>query len=305
MPKFINPKIIDRDKWNDLNVAAIQGFGQFLSSIGHNSNDKTYLHLASGAMNKLREGVRNNIPPDYDDDYIAAAYMVEYHLSHCALAYWAFSGLLNGMNRLPSALYVCDVGAGTGAGLVGLSLALSDLTQKPVVYFHSVEPSKAMRRAGDWFRSAFILRKTYRIIGNTGLLRHFGSTPYELPELPGDAIRIVSAFHLSFPYNTNSSKSLKVFGSCRKSLESAVSLVSPDHGLFTVNNKKQDSLKRAVRSVGGWSRYDRESAPTDYTICGEHTFFKRAADFGFGFGSKNKNLYHRVFPSNSVLLHTD
>ena len=120
------------------------------------------------------------------------------------------------MNKLPRALYVCDVGAGTGAGLVGLSLALSDWPQKPIVYFDSVEPSDAMRKAGTLFWRAFsqIRGDTYNIIENSDSLKHFKSTPYELPELPDDAMRIVSAFHLSFPYDMTSTESRRVFQSC-------------------------------------------------------------------------------------------
>ncbi len=105
MARFVDPTIIGDDKWNDLNDAAIQGLGQFLSDIEHDPNDSEHRIWASESVGDLYDGIRGNTYPNYDDDYIAAAYMVEYHLSHCALAYWAFSGLLNGMNRLPDALY--------------------------------------------------------------------------------------------------------------------------------------------------------------------------------------------------------
>ena len=251
MAKFADPTIIEGGKWNDLNDAAIQGLGQFLSDIGHRPDNNAHRVQASRAIDNLSNGVMGNVPPNYDDEYIAAAYMVEYHLSHCALAYWSFSGLLNAMNKLPSALYVCNVGAGTGAGLVGLSLALSDLTQKPVVYFDSVEPSEAMRKAGTLFWRAFsrIRENTYNLMEDTDLLRHFKSTPYELPDLPDDVMRIVSAFHLSFPYDMTSIESRSVFQSCHESVASAVSLVVPHHGLFTVNRNKEDSLRHTVGDV--------------------------------------------------------
>ena len=203
MVKFADPAIIEGDKWNDLNDIAIQAFERFLSDIGHNPNNNEHRIRASRSRDNLSNGVMGNVPPNYDDDYIAAAYMVEYHLSHCALAYWTFSGLLNGMNGPPDALYVCDVGAGTGAGLVGLSLALSDWPQKPIVYFDAVEPSDAMRRAGELFWKSFsrIRNSKYDIVGKAGSVRAFKYTPDELPNLPNDALRIVSAFHLSFPYD--------------------------------------------------------------------------------------------------------
>ena len=54
---------------------------------------------------------------------MAAAYLDTYHLPHCMMAYWAFKHLF-GHVGVPNALYICDVGTGTGAARVGLALAL-------------------------------------------------------------------------------------------------------------------------------------------------------------------------------------
>ncbi len=91
MVKFADPAIIEGDKWNDLNDTAIQAFERFLSDIGHNPNNNEHRIRASRSRDNLSNGVMGNVPPNYDDDYIAAAYMVEYHLSHCALAYCGLS----------------------------------------------------------------------------------------------------------------------------------------------------------------------------------------------------------------------
>ncbi len=210
------------------------------------------------------------------------------------------------MNGPPDALYVCDVGAGTGAGLVGLSLALSDWPQKPIVYFDAVEPSDAMRRTGELFWKSFsrIRNSKYDIVGKAGSVRAFKYTPDELPNLPNDALRIVSAFHLSFLYDVTSIESRRVFQSCHESVESVVSLVAPDHGLFTVNRNKVDSLARAANEVGGWSSHNRESAPTAYQLHGRHTFFAKCGT-DLGFPPKYSPYGHHsryIFPRDAVLL---
>ncbi len=206
-------------------------------------------------------------------------------------------------------LYVCDVGSGTGAGLVGLSLALSDFNQKPVLYFDSIEPSGAMRICGESFWKPFskIRNNKYDIIGKTGLIRTLEQTPDKLPSLPDTTLCIVSGFHLSFPYDVTSIESSRVFQYSLNSIASAVSLAVPDHGLFTVNRNKMNSLERAVNEVGGWLSSVRENVPTDNQIYGRHAFFSKCAtDFGFAPRYSRRGYYRRyIFPHDAVLLRTE
>ena len=157
-----------------LDQAHEQGFRRFLRDIGHNARNPAHRRRASTALVTLMAGLNRGAPthdphvaagyesyesqaglpaaPDYDDPYVAAAYMVRYHLSHCMMAYWAFKHLLGHAGSIPSALYVCDVGAGTGAARVGLALALLQLKDPPsTIHFDAVEPSCAMRAAGRFF----------------------------------------------------------------------------------------------------------------------------------------------------------
>ena len=50
--------------------------------------DRPTMRIAFGLprhSTNLSNGVMGNVPPNYDDSYIAAAYMVEYHLNVIAL----------------------------------------------------------------------------------------------------------------------------------------------------------------------------------------------------------------------------
>ena len=82
--------------------------GIFLRAVDHNECDPDHRRRASTTLVELINGVtREELPPDYDDPYVAAAYVVKYHLSHCMMAYWSF-GLLLDRVGVPNALYVCD-----------------------------------------------------------------------------------------------------------------------------------------------------------------------------------------------------
>ena len=135
---------------------------------------------------------------NYSDPYVAAAYLVKYHLSHCIMAYWAF-GLLFDRVGVSNALYVCDVGAGTGAARVGLALALSERSESlSAIHFDAVEPSAAMRDAGSFFWKA-LPRSVKAHVPRCGY-REGDAVPEQLPDIRDDALRVVTAFHLSLPW---------------------------------------------------------------------------------------------------------
>ena len=242
---FDAPLLPDRKLLSALDDAHEQGFREFLSDIGHNGLSRQDKDRASSAVPELEGSLRRSAVPDYDDPYMAAAYMVSYHLEHCLLAYWAFKNLFDKVG-IPHTLYVCDVGAGTGAGRVGLLLALNEHPNNVRVYFDAYEPSVTMMQAGNRFWEAL------RGVGMTkpGLrYRESRACPTALPELPDDALRVVTAFHLSLPYNNSWSP---VDNSARESVHSTLNLVSPDAGLFTCHQDKDVVLKIIVDSFSCW-----------------------------------------------------
>ena len=247
--------------------------------------------------------------PDYDDDhYVAAAYMVKYHLSHCMMAYWAFKLLFDRVG-VPDTLYVCDVGAGTGAARVGLALALSKPKEAPsTVYFNAIEPSGWMRDAGNAFWQAWRA-------DTDPIYWEDGARPERLPVIQDDALRVVTAFHLSLPWDSahqgNFGDARDSVQSARRSIQSALDLVSPDVGLFTANSNKAGSLKRALDDFAPGA--DDFPIPEHIPVSRPSRFYTACAE-GLGFKVKVPEDSHwpvctwsryRFSPPSGVLLLQD
>ena len=112
------------------NKAREKGLSDFRSDYGYDENCGKHRELLANAEKKLRNTLtKTNDTPGYDDPFIVDAYLDIYHLQHCRLSYWVFKYFFNQFD-VPNALYVCDVGAGTQAGCIGLALALSEYKEK-------------------------------------------------------------------------------------------------------------------------------------------------------------------------------
>lgn len=232
-----------------LDSAHLKGFTTFLTRINHNPKIPRHLYRASHALETLGEELRGNIVPDYKDNYVAAAYIVKYHLQHCVLAYWSFKTFFT-RTGIPNSLYVCDIGAGTGAGRVGLALALAELQECPAVYFDSVEPARAMLDAGSDFWQALPASLTSLVPNDQ--YRESGSMLGVAPSIPEGTCRMVTAFHLTLPYNSGINRYMvDDFGS-RSSIRQALNLVSPDVGVFTCHKRKDEALRQGVSSSTRW-----------------------------------------------------
>ena len=230
------------------NKAREKGLSDFRSDYGYDENCGKDRKLLANAEKKLRNTLtKTNDAPRYDDPFIVDAYLDTYHLQHCRLAYWVFKYFFNQFD-VPNALYVCDVGAGTQAGCIGLALALSKYKEKPAVYFDAYEPSDAMWNAGYCFWSAF--RDS---VGANFDPDPWDTLPHRLPDnLPVNAMRVVTAFHLSLPYNNKWNEN-NIGERAQDSLKDAFHLVYPEYGLFTCPEKKDDSLRQAVDSSYDWN----------------------------------------------------
>ena len=235
------------DVLHGLDKAHEQGFRRFLRDIGHNKRNPAHRCRASDALATLIKGVSGKGPsPNYYDLYVAAAYLVGYHLRHCMMAYWSFRLLFDRVG-VPNSLYVCDIGAGTGAARVGLALALSRRKKtSPTIYFSAVEPSAVMSRAGNAFWKAVPPEISAPVAPPGCDYRLYLAAPKLLPAMAthDDVLRVVTAFHLSLPYGDPCGN----VGDAKSSIQSALRLVA-DHpyvGLFTANSKKVGSLKQVV-----------------------------------------------------------
>ena len=232
-----------------LNKAREKGLSDFRIDYGYDENCGDHRELLANAEKKLRNTLtKTNDAPDYDDPFVVDAYLDTYHLQHCRLAYWVFKYFFKQFD-VPNALYVCDVGSGTQAGCIGLALALSEYKEKSAVYFYACEPSDKMRQAGYCVWSAF--RDS---VGANFYPHTWSSVPHRLPDnLPANALRVVTAFHLSIPYNNNRWAKNDIGKKARNSLENAFRLVSPEYGFFTCHKDKEDSLRQAVDSSYVWN----------------------------------------------------
>ena len=248
-----------------LDKAHEQGFRRFLGAIRHDKRNPEHRRRASSALVTLKDGLAGNgLLPDYDDPYVAAAYVVSYHLSHCIMAYWAFGHLLDRVG-VPNALYVCDVGAGTGAARVGLALALLQREECPsTVHFDASEPSDMMRKAGECFWEALPPEARSRCVVPRCGYREDADLPEQLPpEIRGrdDALRVVTAFHLSLPYDNQPWGN--VGKDAKSNIQSVLDWVSPHVGVFTAHGGKAASLKQAV---GGFARWADSSSARWFDI---------------------------------------
>ena len=303
---FVRPR---QDTLRALDRAHEQGFRRFLRAIGHNAREPAHRRRASEALVTLMDGLTGEGPsPDYDDPYVAAAYVVKYHLSHCMMAYWSFSLLFAHVEVHNKVLHVCDIGAGTGAARIGLALALSQRKEVPsTIYFHAIEPSGWMRDAGNAFW------ETWR--QDADLIYWEDDTVPERSPIPDadDTLRVVTAFHLSLPWDIDHQwdfgDAQDSIQSARRSIRSALDLVSPDFGLFTANSNKAGSLKKALddfaRGANDFPIPERipVSRPSRfYTACAEDLGFTVKVPDDSNYPVRTWSRYRFSPPSGILLL---
>ncbi len=285
-----------------LDQAHEQGFRRFCDE--RNLDDR---RRTSTALERLQNALKGNDPPDYNDTIVTAAYLVDYHPRHCMMAYWAFSLLFNRFS-VHNDLYVCDVGAGTGAACVGLALALLGCKKErkklpSAIYFDAHEPSDMMRAAGNSFVDALPGR-----IGE--MVASFDYDEYAavsdiLPDVPerlrgnDDALRVVTAFHLSLPWYDDP---FGYVGDAETSLQSALCRVSPHVGLFTAHSDKEGSLTQALGDFARGAK--RVCIPRTRGDKPDHSQFYRYAK-SLGFRVTEGWRHYRFSPPRGVLLLQD
>ncbi len=144
-----------------LDVAHEGGFRSYVESIPGWQCSEDDRRKASLAMQNLHGGLFGRcVDPDYENPFIAGAYQIQYQLRHCVMCFRVWDALFRVMSEetsIPDRLFVCDIGAGSDAGLTGLMLALMKRNVDPHVRYVSIEPSDAMYKAGRCFRDNFEL----------------------------------------------------------------------------------------------------------------------------------------------------
>ena len=292
-----------------LDDAHEKGFRDFLGHHGYDARYQAHRKQAANALSNLIGGLKKGSDPKYDDRYVAAAYIVNYHLSHCMMAYWAFKGIFDRVD-VPNTLYVYDVGAGTGAGRVGLALALSKYDKQPDIYFGAHEPANAMRSAGYFFWQAF--RKS---VPDYFKDPYIYTPPKEPSKLPANTVRVVTSFHLSLPWDNQQPCPYREEDvESAKNLKEAFRIVSPDLGIFTINNQKKQTLSRVVDASYDWDKEfgtDRDipkhpgvpSKSPLYTDCAVYFGFEvPEAERDLGKSVRHWSRHRFSLPKDSILL---
>ena len=108
------------------------------SEIGTVNQDRA----APALTNLQRRLASSGAGPEYEDPYIALAYLVLYQINHCVMAFRAYDALFADTD-VPASIYVCDVGAGAMSGRIGLNMALERRNAHPRVLYCAVERSEA------------------------------------------------------------------------------------------------------------------------------------------------------------------
>ncbi len=247
------------------------------------------------ASEHLFDSMTKGYPTDYHDPHVAAAYMVRYHLPRCRMAYLSFRTLFAQI-PVPDELYVCDLAAGTGAGMVGLAWALSEHETPPLVYFDHLEPSWAMLQAGLAF-----VQSLHHSFGPSLQMRFLRAIPPSLPDgLSDEALRIVSAFHLSLPWDSSRGSS-QVFGEALSSIQHTIRFARPQAGLFTCHSGKSRSLLDALDHCFWADNIQEFPFPNDYLRLNPSSFYTDCAP-RYGFPVENRGQYRFGLPKDSVLM---
>lgn len=239
-----------------LDAAHGGGFRSYVESIPGWQGSATDHKKASEAMVNLHRGLMGYGEPDYEDPFIAGAYQIQYQLRHCVMAFRIWNALFRVMSEetsVPDRLFVCDVGAGSDAGLIGLMLSLMKRNADPHVRYVSIEPSDAMHSAGRHFREYFkperYLHIDYKKYKCEDELRHLGK--------PESDVRIITAFHLSWKhtqYVSNYNNKKDSSGSMKFVMDN----ICPDIYACTCHENKSESLKNALNECFEISKYSLE-----------------------------------------------
>ncbi len=268
-----------------LDYAHYEGFSSYVNQTKHRATFKEDRAKAQAMMAELRERMYRDGPPLYHEEYAAAVYLLLYHTGRCVAAQFAYRELFKRIGT-PTSLLVHDVGAGTGAGRAGLALAIVEGLNFCEVRYTAQEPSEAMLKAGrDFYHELLMgmpIETREKLKRPTWLYEETDQPAQSDWNLAGDPTRIVTAFHLSVPYDQN--KLPEVQQAAEASMKAALQHIKPHVGVFTAPAGKEEQLRTIIDQYPGWQQpvpddiplptvKERKEQPT-------HAYW-RAAEEGF------------------------
>ena len=193
----------------------------------------------------------------------------QYQLSHSYMAYQIFSTVLKRVHiEGHQNIYICDVGSGINAGLVGLLLSLKYLDIQNKIYFDRVEPSKEMIRAGKYFYE--YLPDKLKLLSKQ---LHRSENAFRSFDPPHDTMRIVTAFHLSAPYSLPAPKKCHPRkNSSIDDLNHAITEIAPHLILLTCHEGKNKIFNDVIKQdkISNDYSFGQCSVPQPADLSGSH-----------------------------------
>ena len=212
-------------------------------------------------MKDLNQDILTNNGPQYEDPFIAAAYQIFYHLRHSVMAFIIYGALFEKIS-IPLRIFICDIGAGSDAGLIGLMLALKRKNANPHVRYISIEPSDAMYESGRFFCNHFQYLQEYK---NIDYCRFRGIHELSDIEKHKQNLNIVTAFHMNLKYGEDYNlypDSIQVNALFKTIMDS----VYPDIYLFTCPKNKTEHLKNILDNINSYKQYNISFPGYSYSV---------------------------------------
>ena len=228
-------RLVASDWLRRLDAAQASTYEQAMRSLRKQRNSEG---RAEDAFAVLLEGLTGGTPPDYNDPFVAVSYLIQYQLNHCAMAFAVWWNFFD-QHGVPSRLSVFDFGAGSGAGAVGLQLALVLRKSAGLPYVLSdrlrlgaYEPSEPMRDIGERFlRQLRLLNPNYWGLQNLREWEHTDSV-----------LEVTTAFHPALPWDTEG-VGLDAIG---RDFQRTMNAIRPDIVLGTCYTNKEMALRHLL-----------------------------------------------------------
>lgn len=224
--------------WKQLDAAQANTYEQMMLDLRKQPNSEGQ---AKDAFAALHDGLTRGSTPDYNDPFVAVSYLIEYQLSHCAMAFAVWWNFFD-QHGIPSRLSVFDFAAGSGAGTVGLQLALALREQAKLPYvpnnrlrIGAYEPCKPMRQIGECFLRQF---------GQFGWIVPDYRDPQNLQDWrrADSILEVITSFHPALPWDTEGIE----LGAVGHDFRRTMAAIRPDIVIGTCHTNKETALRHLL-----------------------------------------------------------
>lgn len=210
---------------------------------------------ASKAMRTLQDELKGFKKPDYDNEYIPPAYVINYQLGHIYMAWKALSWLreetsLGTIHR--DSIRIVDFGAGTCVGRIGAALMAAEIIEGgnniECIFFEEIDTSPRMLGMGNVVWRAFIneVQRSYAGTALEQAVRIIKSTQdKDWENIKGnDRDTWLTGFHVTYGAQDLQETIQKLCHRCE-----------PIAGVFTCNRANMDMMRKLFPfpPVGEWS----------------------------------------------------